>query len=599
MISVKVKQKNGAELSIVGESVQLGRIGTTFPEHASIRGFDPLCKKLVCEGDDGVSRHQMYVASVGIGQVRVVNLSKKNAIHYQSHRSSIAPQTEVVLSVPVLLVVGTTEFSITTTTSRPPTQPPSLPARPATMSTRTITSLGPAPTPERITGWFREILAVLRSARSSEEFYADAARVAVDLVGLDAGVVLLFDGKNWKARAEYLRPGVPHIQASKKLLDEIVATKTAFCGIPPGPGENDSLMGVRAVAVAPILDSSEDVIGVVYGVRLVTGKTATARIDPLEREAVECLAAAVGVGHHRKVKEAEAETRLSLLRQFFSADLASEFLRTDEWQKGRRQLVTVMFADIRNFTPISRRLDPDTTCVLIHDVMDRLSARVHEFGGVVVDFLGDGLVAMWNAPRPQKDHAQRACNAGLAILGEVERLREVWSARLPKDIRFDVGVGINTGEAIVGNIGSNERFKYGPLGFEVNLAARVETATKQLGTRLLVTQSTLDLTDQDTLSHRRIGQFRLVGAESPIQLHELWPREAAESLTRRGKEYEDALVHYERGEYDEAIRRIGGILRDTRGGYDGPSLFLLEQAVSKMREPVDGRPSPVFILDRK
>ena len=147
--------------------------------------------------------------------------------------------------------------------------------------------------------------------------------------------------------------------------------------------------------------------------------------------------------------------------------------------EGRTDEVTVLFSDLRGFTALSERLGPQKTCRMFRDMMERLSERIVEHGGVIVDYAGDGILAMWNAPVKQADHAARACRAGLAMLGELPALNSRWGEVAAGSLAL--GIGINTGEALVGNTGSLRKFKYGPHGPPVNLASRVQDATKETG----------------------------------------------------------------------------------------------------------------------
>ena len=140
--------------------------------------------------------------------------------------------------------------------------------------------------------------------------------------------------------------------------------------------------------------------------------------------------------------------------------------------------------------------------------MQHLTARIMESSGVVVDYIGDGLLAMWNAPLEQPDHAALACRAALAMRDGLPELNRRWEGRLGKPI--GLGIGINSGAALVGNTGSHQKFKYGPLGHTVNLASRVEGATKHLGVSLLLTGSTRNSLGS-SFATRRLCRARVVG----------------------------------------------------------------------------------------
>ena len=151
-----------------------------------------------------------------------------------------------------------------------------------------------------------------------------------------------------------------------------------------------------------------------------------------------------------------------------------------------------MFCDIRGFSTIAERVGAQRTIEWINDVLTELSLCVTKTDGVLVDYVGDELMAMWGAPAEQPDHARRACRSAVEMLELLDPLRERWKEITPD--KFGFGIGINTGMARVGNTGSKVKFKYGPLGNTVNLASRVQGITKKLGVAALITDSTAKAT---------------------------------------------------------------------------------------------------------
>src|SRR3989442_2420428 len=145
--------------------------------------------------------------------------------------------------------------------------------------------------------------------------------------------------------------------------------------------------------------------------------------------------------------------------------------------------------------------------------MEQLSAKIVEYGGAIVSYLGDGILAMWNAPAAQEDHATRACKAALAMIGELPGLNARWQAIAGQPLAL--GIGINTGPAQVGNTGSSRKFMYGPLGNTVNLASRIEGATKHLKVPVLLTGSTRAQLG-DAFATRRLCQVRVVGIQGAV-----------------------------------------------------------------------------------
>src|SRR5262249_42295781 len=152
--------------------------------------------------------------------------------------------------------------------------------------------------------------------------------------------------------------------------------------------------------------------------------------------------------------------------QFFTKELSEQLALEPDLLEGRDEEVTVLFSDIRDFSRISERLGPARTVEWGGDVMETLSECVLAHRGVLIDYIGDELMAMWGAPVKQEDHARLACRAALDMLGQVETLNQRWQSILGGPLRL--GTGINTGVARVGNTGTRRKFKYGPLGNTVN-----------------------------------------------------------------------------------------------------------------------------------
>src|SRR5207302_9940389 len=137
--------------------------------------------------------------------------------------------------------------------------------------------------------------------------------------------------------------------------------------------------------------------------------------------------------------------------------------------------------------------------------------------GVLVDYIGDEIMAMWGAPEEQPNHAQLACNAALSMLDHLPALNQRWQSTLGEPM--SLGIGLNSGEAHVGNTGSPRKFKYGPLGNTVNLASRVQGVTKYLRSRLLLTEQTCQeigrLDPQLRARARRVGKVSVVNIDEP------------------------------------------------------------------------------------
>jgi adenylate cyclase len=240
--------------------------------------------------------------------------------------------------------------------------------------------------------------------------------------------------------------------------------------------------------------------------------------------------------------------------------------------------VTVLFADIRGFSRISERLGPPRTVEWVRAVMEALSDCVLAHRGVLVNYIGDELMAMWGAPEERSDHAELACRAALAMLDLLAPLNERWQNVLQEPTAL--GIGLNTGVARVGNTGSQRRVVYGPLGNTVNLASRVRGATKHLRSNLLITGTTQARLGAE-FAVRRLAQVRAVNIAERFDLYEL-VRPGIPGWDGLKKGYEEALRQFSARAFREAIHLLGRLL--PRHPNDGPLLVLLSRAVDGLGE---------------
>ena len=233
-----------------------------------------------------------------------------------------------------------------------------------------------------------------------------------------------------------------------------------------------------------------------------------------EAALVDLLACGVAAGLARQ----DQERQMLKLEQFFGPDLASRLVRDKTLLEGREARVTLLFCDVRGFSRVSEKLGPAGSLRWMNDVMTELSGRVLDEAGVLVDYVGDEVMAMWGAPEDQPDQAERAVRAALAMLGALPAVNARWQASLGTETR--IGIGVNTGPAQVGNTGSTFKFKYGPLGNTVNLGSRVQGLTKYLQRSLLVTRATREQLGDDFIA-RRVVRVRVVNIAAPVDLYEV------------------------------------------------------------------------------
>ena len=538
-------------------------------------------------GDDlYVSKDHVRIEEVS-GKLQVENLSARNPV-WLADNTSLTPGSKSLLVLPVRLTVGETLIDVSAASARPSLHESlntiKAPIRPSRIVTamKPLNQLGESPDVETLAYWFETVITVQRAAVGSPEFYRQTAQALIDLVGLDRGMVILRRKDDWEVAATCAGSGIPERGFSHTILEQVVRERRTFYQSSVSASAHSSLHGVEAVVASPIFDFKEQIVGAVYGIRTRAATAQDVGIGPLEAQVVQLLASAAGVGLARQEQEAEAGRLRVQFEQFFSASLARELERNPRLLEGQERDITVLFCDIRGFSRMAERLGPHDTCRLIQDAMGLITTQIREFEGVVVDYAGDGLMAMWNAPAEQTDHAARACHAALAIQRELPQVSEAWSARLGGQL--SIGMGINTGPALVGNVGSPHKFKYGPLGHTVNLASRVEGATKQLGIPLLVTGSTFALAG-DKFAMRRLCRVRVVGMNTPVDLHELHASATTPEWCAQRDAYQTALALFEAGQFRACCKAIHPLLSPSEGSYDFPSLTLFMRAAEFDRTP--------------
>lgn len=439
-----------------------------------------------------------------------------------------------------------------------------------------------------------QVMDVLQTAMSSEDFYHRAAQAVIDLVGLDTGRILFLRDGQWKLQVLQCGHDCEQsatLDVSTSILEMVRTHRQVFWENGGEQSARASLAMIDAVVAAPIMNCTGEVIGAVYGDRKL-GLDATAEgITEWEAMLIELLACSVASGMQRLTQQEQVASLQNQFEQFFTKELAGQLESDPTLLDGRDAVVTTLFCDVRSFSAISEVLGTQRTFEWINDVMDVLSECVVEFEGVLVDYIGDELMAMWGAPVEQPDHAQRACLAAMQMFERLPEVDKRWEPIVGRPTR--VGIGINTGPVRVGNTGSSIKFKYGPLGHSVNLASRVQGATKYLMCPMLITGETRKYIGDD-FTGRRLCDIQVVNIEAPTPIYEL-RQTSPDSDSGLMRPYEQALRHFEYGNFRKAIGILANILNDWPE--DGPTLLLLSRSVEAITSAEEF--SPVWELPGK
>ncbi len=210
------------------------------------------------------------------------------------------------------------------------------------------------------------------------------------------------------------------------------------------------------------------------------------------------------------------------LSPFFSPDVLRALVRARDVESlgPRRRVATVLFSDIRGFTSISERLQPEQVEEMLGEYLTEMTQIVFKHRGSVDKYMGDGIMALYNAPFEDPEHALNAVRTGLEFQERALTVSAKWHARLGAAIR--IGVGINTGEMLVGTLGSRQRFEYTALGDHVNLGSRLESATKDYGAPIIISEYTYALV-KGRFPTRELGDVTVKGKSQPVKIYGVVP----------------------------------------------------------------------------
>jgi adenylate cyclase len=271
-----------------------------------------------------------------------------------------------------------------------------------------------------------------------------------------------------------------------------------------------------------------------------------------------------------------------------NSQLNTGFVRTEQRE------VTMLFADMRGFTELAASLETvPIVCELLGHLMDYLTEAVVHQHGQIVDYYGDGLMAMWNAPTNQPEHANLACRAALEMLRLLPEVTADWTGLIDSDLRL--GIGVHTANVQVGNAGSKHHVKYGPRGPSVHVASRIEAATKELRVPFVATRSTIKQLSADFTANR-VCRASLPGLRRPVDLFAVQDTAIAASQADVWRRYGEALTFFEDGHY----RQAANVLANIEPASDAvPAQFLIEQTERELNRELRRRSTDQPAAERK
>ena len=310
------------------------------------------------------------------------------------------------------------------------------------------------------------------------------------------------------------------------------------------------------------------------------------------------LAVYIGITIYKYITEEREKKKIRGAFQYYlTASVINEMLKDPSKLKlgGDKKDLSVLFSDIRGFTTVSEQLTPEELVHLLNEYLTAMTNLVFKHDGLLDKYMGDAIMAVYGAPLEQPDHARQACLTALDMMAELRRLQEKWTDEGKPSL--DIGIGINTGDMVVGNMGSEMRFDYTVMGDSVNLGSRLEGINKEYGTNIVISEFTHECV-KETLFCRELDSVRVKGKRLPVTIYELLgERNDAESLDGFVKVFEEGLTHYKRCQWDAAIAAFQKAT-EIRSG-DPPSELYIQRCRELKENPPERGWDGVYTMTEK
>lgn len=297
-------------------------------------------------------------------------------------------------------------------------------------------------------------------------------------------------------------------------------------------------------------------------------------------------------------QERLARQTQSAFKQYVSPDVVRSILDNPNQLElgGNKRNMTVFFSDIAGFTSISEKLEPEELVEQLNEYLDEMSEVILQLDGTIDKYIGDAVMAFWNAPLDQPDHAIRACRAALNYQKKLKELNQKREKR--GEVEFAARVGLNTGDMIVGNMGSTKRFDYTVIGDSVNLGARLEGVNKMYGTFIMLSEYTHALA-KDEIEVREVDLITVKGKNEPVRIFELLSMkgELNDKKKKIKHAFEKGLKFYRQQRWQQAKESFRQVLNIDEK--DGPARVFLERCDQLQKEELPQDWDGVFKLQTK
>ncbi len=368
----------------------------------------------------------------------------------------------------------------------------------------------------------------LSSVLTPEEIMQRVMELVFQMENVERGFVMLLDEKKGFKPAvllykdEKLKADPRGVVLSKTLIDRVTTERLPLLIHDVAGDERFSsseslrLSGIRSAMCAPLI-YKDKVFGLFY-VDCLTKPWAFSK-EELSIFSVVAAEAAISFDNARSHEELSRRViERQALERFLSSQIVEKILASPDQVHlgGENQMATILFADIRGFTRLSEKMEPQKVVELLNDFFTEMTDIIFERGGTLDKYLGDGIMALFGAPIAKADDSVRAVKTAIAMQAALDRLNHEWEARGQKPLRM--GIGVNTGQVTAGNIGSSKRMDYTVIGDAVNLASRL-CANAAPG-QILISEWTYRQLNGG-FAAKRLDPIRVKGKETPVEVYEV------------------------------------------------------------------------------
>lgn len=288
--------------------------------------------------------------------------------------------------------------------------------------------------------------------------------------------------------------------------------------------------------------------------------------------------------HQTVAEQREKHRYRQTFQQYVAKTVVDMMLSSNELPKfgGERRELTILFSDIRKFTSFSENHPPEVVVSRLSEYLTAMVEVIFKHKGTLDKFVGDEIMAVYGAPLYFKDHAERACLTAMDMVKELRAMQKKWSE--DKKDYFHIGIGVNTGNVVVGNLGSSQLFDYTVIGDEVNLGARLEGANKQYQTTIIISESTYQRV-KDKAKVRELDLVRVMGKEKPIRIFELRDMNSVPQIEQDYiiDIFTEGLLAYRNRRWADALKEFRRVLRYFPS--DGPAKVYTKRCLDFIENP--------------